>query len=87
MPKSTLSRAAARSPEFGRRSGSAPSLRVVKAWAIVDDETGRLMLRTVETLPGQRTEMPCIWLKRSEADYYKSTGERIVRVAITEIAK
>lgn len=66
--------------------GSAPSL-TVKAWAIVNKETGRLMLREVSTFPGQRTEMLCMWLKRSEAEYYKSGDERIVRVAITEIAK
>ena len=62
---------------------------VVKAYAIVNDETGRVMLTdlgSTESWNGNEImETPCIYMTRSAAEHYRRDNERIVRVAIQEI--
>ena len=61
----------------------------VKAWAVVNDETGRIMLievgdRDVFSLGGTM-EAPAIYMTKRAALHHKADDERIVRVGITEI--
>lgn len=62
---------------------------VVKAWAIVNNATGRIMLTNLgstETWNGNEIhETPCIYMTRAAADHYRRDNERLVRVAIQEI--
>lgn len=58
----------------------------VKAWAIVNNETGRLMLIDVCFDPASaRMESPAIYMTRLAAKHHKNDHERIVRVIITEL--
>lgn len=74
-----------------RRCPLAPcsAKHVVKAYAIVNDETGRIMLTDLglaESWNGhQIMETPCIYMTRAAAEHYRRDNERIVRVAIQEI--
>ena len=74
-----------------RRCPLAPcsAKHVVKAYAIVNDETGRVMLTdlgSTESWNGNEImETPCIYMTRSAAEHYRRDNERIVRVAIQEI--
>ena len=74
-----------------RRCPLAPcsAKHVVKAYAIVNDETGRVMLTdlgSTESWNGNEImETPCIYMTRSAAEHHRRDNERIVRVAIQEI--
>ena len=74
-----------------RRCPLAPcsAKHVVKAYAIVNDETGRVMLTDLgpaESWSGNEImETPCIYMTRAAAEHYRRDNERIVRVAIQEI--
>ena len=74
-----------------RRCPLAPcsAKHVVKAYAIVSDETGRVMLTdlgSTESWNGNVImETPCIYMTRAAAEHYRRDNERIVRVAIQEI--
>jgi hypothetical protein len=69
--------------------GSASGAHVVKAWAVVNDDTGRLMLIGVGDcdMLGRdcNMESPAIYMTKAAAKHHSCGGERIVRVAITEI--
>jgi len=62
------------------------SKHTVRAWAIVNDETGRVMLIDV-SIGGMtpRMEAVAIYATKAAAKHNKRDDERIVRVAITEI--
>ena len=74
-----------------RRCPLAPcsAKHVVKAYAIVNDKTGRIMLTdlgSTESWNGEETmETPCIYMTHAAAEHYRRDNERIVRVAIQEI--
>ena len=75
-------------PPLARGSGLRPGHYTVNAWAIVNDETGRVMLIEVGThdFAGiHRMEAPAIYMTKRAAFHHKRDDERIVRVAITEI--
>lgn len=78
-----------RSSGFAVPSGSASGAHVVKAWAIVNDDTGRLMLIGVGDcdIGGNPCimESPALYMTKKAAKHHSCDGERIVRVAITEI--
>ncbi len=51
--------------------------QVVNAWAIVNDETGRLIIRS--------TGEAAIYMTRSKAKSESMDDERIIRISITEV--
>ena len=55
-----------------------------KAWAIVNDETGRVMLVDVGANPMPRMEAPAIYMTLAAAKHHKRDDERIVRCTIQE---
>jgi hypothetical protein len=64
--------------------------RVVKAWAVVNDDTGRLMLNDIVKIRDSTATMAmnsaAIFLTKAAAeDFCAAHNERVVRVAITEI--
>lgn len=61
--------------------------RTVNAWAIVNDETGRLMLIDVSIggMTPARMEACAIYATKAAAKHNKRDDERIVRVQINEI--
>lgn len=69
--------------------GSASGGYVVKAWAVVNDDTGRVMLIGVGDcdIGGNPCimESPAIYMTKAAAKHHSCDDERIVRVAITEI--
>lgn len=61
---------------------------VIKAWAVVNIETGRIALTDLggESWNGTEVrETPCIYMTRRAAMHFCRRDERIVRVAIQEI--
>lgn len=54
-----------------------------KAWAIVNDETGRVMLTDISH-GGPRMEKPEIWMTKIGAEHHKRDDERLVRVIVME---
>ncbi len=61
---------------------------VVFAWAVVNDETGRLMLCDIG-LPGVqglcRMQAPAIYMTRAAAKHHCADNERVVKISIREV--
>jgi hypothetical protein len=62
--------------------------RTIKAWAIVNNDTGRLMLIDVSIggMMPARMYAAAIYMTRAAAMYNKSHDERVVRITIEEVS-
>ncbi len=54
-----------------------------KAWAIVNDETGRVMI-TNHSFGKPRMEAPEIWMTKRAAKCHSNSDERVIQVVVTE---